>query len=299
MGYWNETCGFSGLPITPGTPSLLFLLGPGSSIDDGRSGFSYPNGQWKLLCLPFRGEYNSYGTIDLPPTPPVHWKLTEDILKDHKLAWRDGRYEKPEEPLQVAYDQESFFDRIERGWVHGVGYMGRREDGNKFPVGQMLVREDVWSTILNLNYDTWYMNANRERGQADAREWLAYVLANKPKDMGGAFDIENHFSRGEKGRDSIFFQSMHGSSESGCGVSLYRHPITHGLAFDEIDESLALSVLYEMNDTFHVNRVLWGLRRAWRPQTGKGSQDTAWKLHETFDRTIADLAASFAATEES
>lgn len=68
MGYWNETCGLSQMPIKGGDPVVAVLITnnfSGNLID-----LSYSTDLWSPISLPFRGDYNDYGGVE---------KVVEDI----------------------------------------------------------------------------------------------------------------------------------------------------------------------------------------------------------------------------
>lgn len=292
MGCWYETCGLSGLPITPDDKALVVLLVPGSSIDDGRGGFCYPVGLWSPLCPPFFGTYNDdRGTLNFAKKAPAHWALTKERIAEFKPVWQDDRYDKEWKKLPVTYDYEKFFEPIERGWVHGVGYLGRRNDDHTFPIGQVIIREDVWDHLLSTKREMWYGNTAREQGHADAREFVKYVVENPPPEaleegLSWAFSVEHHF----EGKPSTFYHSLFSPGESGPCFSHYRIKLMHDLVFGKVEPETALAVFYEIADVAHINRLMSHLRRAWRPQSGKGSQDIEWDLHEGFARRVAEIA---------
>lgn len=289
MGCWYETCGLSGLPITPGTKSLLFLLQPGSH-EDGRSGFCYPVGQWSPLTLPFRGEYDDdRGTLDFPKKAPLHWGVTKELLDDRKMVWREYDDDaKEEKPLVAAYDYETFFYPIERGWVQRSGHRGME------PVGQVLVREDVWNYLLGLKLDMFWGEASRAEVHKDADRLVKYLVKNPPKTMSEAFEVENHFTE----KRSAFFSTIFTPGESGPGMRRYQGMLMRGMEEGTIKPETANLVFHEIGDVAHVNLALSGLRRAWRPQPGKGSQDTEWKLHEGFARKVAEISLKTRKKEE-
>jgi hypothetical protein len=285
MGSWEETCGLSGLPITRGDKALLFLLVPGTALD-GHSGFSYPVGLWMPTAPPFFGKYDDdRGTLDFAKKPPAHWPLTSELLKDMGLSWRDNDTD-DWQPLPLAYNYGKFFEKIERGWVQGKT---ARFSSGKFSLGQMLVRQDIWDTLLGMKFETWYGEAEREQAHADAREFIQYVLDHPPKekDLSWPFSVERHF---EQKVPSVFFSSIFHPGESGPSLGRYRVAIMHGLVNKSLDAETAQAILYEIADLAHVNRMMSHLRRAWGPQSGKGSQDINYELHAAFLRKAAEIA---------
>ncbi len=279
MGSWEETCGLSHLPITVGDRALLFIIGPGRCLWDGtggRGGFCYATGIWSPQCLPFRGKYADYGQLRLD-AQPLHFKYSQDFLK------ADG--------IDLQY-KKKFFTALERGQVSGTPQRDRPN-----PIGQVLIREDVWREALTMTYNEWNQQGSFAETLENAKEFVAYVLENLPKDLGGAFAVENHF-RFREGRKSPFFWDLFESSESGTHMGMYRCRLTLDLAQGKITPEDALTILNEMGEVIHVNRIMDVLRRSWQPQSGKGSQNLAWKLHQEWSQRMVDVAAACLKAQE-
>jgi hypothetical protein len=296
MGCWYETCGFSNLPIMPGDRVLLFLLARGTECDDGRSGFSYPSGQWSPICLPLFGKYDDdRGTLKLPNKAPKHWEMTKAFLSELKLVWSEHGYDKEEQPLPIVHDYENFLGPIERGWTRGTSArFGDRDHLYRFPLGQMLVREDVWAALLAMKVDTHWGEASRKLNLEHARKYVLHVMEHPPRGLSDALSIEDHFNENH----SSFFTSIFHPGESGPHFGLYRSQITRDLIDDKIDGSDACEILFQIGNVAHANHMLTFLRRAWRPQPGKGSQDIHWDLHSKFASEVQAIAKEEARRQE-
>lgn len=296
MGCWYETCGLSGAPIEPKTRCRLFLLATGNDTDTTRSGFSYPTGQWQPVAPPFSGEYNDdRGTIDLDEKPPPHWAYTKEFLDEDSLMWSDGHEGSEPKPIKAAYDYETFFFQVERGWVTGrsqsFGYKNR-ESGWHYPLGQMLVREDVWEFLLSVKIDeSAWQKSTRDFNRKQAKDYVDYLVANPlttEKKYRGF--VDERFLRNQGEGVSPFYWTMFEHQEAGARGGMYRVHLTHDIDDKKINPALALEIFYEFADLSHVNRVMSHLRRAWRPQPGKGSQDVDWDLHKRFAQEIIRIA---------
>jgi hypothetical protein len=203
------------------------------------------------------------------------------------MTWRDDRFEKPEAPLPVVYDYEKFFEPIERGWVQRKGY-------RKFePVGQVLIREDVWDYLLGLKFEPFWGESSRRKAHQDAAALVQYLVENPAKELRDCFKTENHFQE-----RTSFFSSIFIPGEAGPSFSFYRTLLMQGMTDGTITPETALNIFREIGDVAHVNQVLYGLRRAWRPPPGKGSQDINWDLHEGFADRVAEIAKAAREAEE-
>ena len=311
MGCWNETCGLSGLAIPTKTPCLLFLLAPGNHLDDGRAGYSYPSGMWQPRCLPVTGVYNDdRGTLDLDKKIPTHWAYTQRMLGADHLAWSEN-FEDPTKgatALAATYTP-AFFDFVERGRVYGrsSSYGFRWAPRWTYPLGQMLVRTDVWDHLLAVEYTEWG-STSRAANRKAAEELVDHILdildkkgCLSPKDH---WSIETHF-RSQPGPRTPFHWLVfeHGGGELPAGGNIYRVHLTTDIATaplgKQIDRARALEIFYDLADLAHVGRLMSLLRLAWRPQCGKGSQDTAWELHRDFANKVAALALDEETRDES
>jgi len=302
MGCWYETCALSGLPIPPKTPCLLFLLAPGNHLEDGRSGYSYPSGLWQPRCLPVTGVYNDdRGTLDLDEKPPAHWAYTERMLDGDHLAWTEsGEPEKLRTEIAPAYT-EAFFDRVERGRVFGrnmsFGYRHRDTDLH-YPLGQMLVRKDVWDHLLGVEHLVDWGGTTRAQNRKAAEELVDHLLTKVPtsadpqKRALNLFSAEDHFRDRREHRTPFHWLVFeHGGGELPTGGGIYRIHLTTDLIEKKVDRDTALAVFHDLADLAHVGRLMSLLRRAWRPQAGKGSQDIEWDLHLDLAIKVAAIAA--------
>lgn len=274
MGCWYETCGLSGLPIVPHDPVGLFLLVPGASFREAREpgGFCYPDGQWRPVCPPIFGTYNDdWGTIHREK-PPAHWALTEELLRSVNV--------------ETSFTDE-FFHRIERGKVIGRGFQyGYQRPNNEFPVGQMLVRRDIWDFLLQMQLyggdPTAYQQCRK-----DARKLVNYAIENPPaserEGLEWAFQTDRHF----EAEGGPFFQAVFGPQPF---AFFYKTKLLHALVTKTISSKKALAVFDEIADHAYIHAVMHPLRRAYRPQPGKGSQDTDWDIHEKLALQVAEVA---------
>lgn len=246
--------------------------------------------------MPFRGEYDDdQGTLDFREDPPEHWPFTKSLLSIEHFEWTADRYDKNFKPLPLVYDYEKFFNIIERGWVRGHGIKGTRGQPGRdsaYPVGQMLVRQDVWDYLLGVRSEDDYDRLGRELNLAFAREYVAYLLGKPPIDKFGflrTYEIERHFLDGEY-RYSNLVSGLFRSREAGFCFGMYNMDLSEKLLKKEITSELAIRLLDEMGDFTQVNQAMYSLRRAWRPQPGKGSQDIGWPTHEAFAKEVARIA---------
>lgn len=278
MGCWNATCGISQLPIMHRDPIRLFLLGRGTSVThDGRGGFCYPTGLWSPIGLPFVGTYDDYGGIEDPKQ--VAEELSKKVLAEYG----------------IKDTSKKFLDEVERGKI------SLSQFGKVAPIGQVLVREDVWQATLGVTLSSWRNRVITRQTQHDeARVWVDKVVELRATGQEDAWhldtEVEQFIYKRKEG--SWFLRSLYNSSESSPYFGLYRVFLSMRLVRGEITPDDAHAILCEIADVYHVNGVLDGTRRAWGPQSGAGSQDVGWETHAGFSRMVAGIADTLRLKEE-
>lgn len=283
MGCWYETCGISGLPITPNDPTALLLLVPGTDWKgDSPGGFCYPTGQWRPICPPIFGTYDdNTGTIR-ERIKPAHWDLTVALFADLHVR---------------AAFTDPFFETIERGNMVGKGIYGHdarpskdflaHRPNREFPIGQMLVRKDIWDFLLAQSIESYFGLISLKGCREGAREMVSYIIENPPKtERDGfrwSFEVDRYF---EYRKPTPFFSALFGPQPI---ANFYKMRLVLDLVEKDIKPEAALAILDEIGDFAYVHMLLNHLRRAYRPQPGKGSQDIYFDLHEKLAVKVAEV----------
>lgn len=267
MGCWDETCGLSGLPIEYDDKTLLFPLSSSPLYESGQSGFSYPTGLWQPMTLPFYGTYNSYGALENPTC--INLGLAQKVFWDYGIEW-----------------SESTFDELERGKLSGrLGWSGE----NRL-IGQMLVRQDVWEVFLNLRPE------HRTDCRNGSDRWIEYELSHDDtSDMRGHMAMEAHFEGLYPLGASLFFALFHSSLPD---LRWFSRGIREAIRNKEVPQDTLQTIAHEYADVVHVNNVMHHARRAWGPQTGKGSQYVEWEMHQEIANKMSAIAAVAIAQNE-
>ena len=282
---WYDTCGFSDFPIEPGTKVRLFILGQGRAMEDGRAGFSYATGLWSPLGLGLQGTYDDehvHGALH-PTNKAYRMKRTivgglvsEEILREMKVPPVDNE----------------FLKKLDRGkascWQPGSG-------NAEAPLGQMLVREDVWTAMLRTPFmREWDQKTVSIKDHYIATdEWLenAWLLDGGPA---GSYEVSRKFEQSyletEFAGSSGIIHSIYEGYASAPRYKLYLIMLLAKFMKREIGMDEAQEVLRAIADLYHVNALLDPLRLAWRPQPGRGSQSIDWKMHHDFKAKLVKLA---------
>jgi hypothetical protein len=212
------------------------------------------------MMLPFYGAYNSCGTLEKPTC--VSLELNQRMFLAYGVEWSD-----------------TTLHELERGTLSGrLGRMGQPE-----PIGQMLIRQDVWDVFLGLRPD------HRLECRRGAELWVQYEHTHDDTDtMKGQFDMRDHFE-GLHPQCSSFFFALFGSSLP--DLKWFAMGVRDGIRKNRAASAALQVVAYEYADVVHVNHVMGLIRRAWEPQTGKGSQYAEWDLHKDFADKTSAIAA--------
>jgi hypothetical protein len=268
MGSWNETCGLSGLPITYETETLLFPLINGTYYRSGCSGFSYPTGLWQPMTLPLCGPYSDYGRIEKFECADLDL-VKYAFMRTTGKVWSEG----------TEGEAHGTLHELERGKLTGTLY--GQEAG---PIGQELIRRDVWDTLLTLSGD-------RDKVREDARFWLTHVSTTDPETQ-----LRDYFNQEigmleERGATTFFHGILAGGASPLPALKTFvLHQkyqfLTKDLPYERLEK-----VTLAFADVLCINETMGALRRAWGPQPGAGSQDIEFELHRDFADCVSAIAA--------
>lgn len=126
MGCWNGTCFLTNLPILHGDPIVLIPITKlKSAYKEGHAGFCYVDDLYTPASLPIFGEYDDYGGIEnMEKYPENHLDIVLEQLKRMisiaklKYVKRDGSTEDV-----IFSDLPSLLDRIERDRIERLGFV--------------------------------------------------------------------------------------------------------------------------------------------------------------------------------
>lgn len=185
MGCWNETCAVSKLTIDSGEAvrflpiiqnawhykkQVGFPNGEAPTLFDGASGV-YNFDLWMPFCLPIRGTYNDYGTIeDVPEKTEVDKaELAQFIAAFEKHAVKLGMGENPCHDVALTeFTLESILGALHEGrvYVNFSDYVTAT-----LTVSWVMIKESVWQSLLELDiFDSdrgSFAKYRIERGEAD------------------------------------------------------------------------------------------------------------------------------------
>lgn len=265
MGSWNETCGVTQLPILWKDKVRLFILIPSMSNDQS-STTCHPEDRFVPFALPVLGTYDDYGGI-------------EDVVQDWntKLIEKWARTSFVSEPDALGKTlpidtTENLVHAIERGQVY-TRLSCAHPSGSV--MGQavlmirpalMMVREEVWE-FMSAGYDTWCGN--------ETAETLVQEFLSEEKKQG-----DELFPPPSNAKLARWMQDF-GIGSSVRGIRNYKN-------FVESPDARKEAALHALAELYMFNTNMGLLRRQFIPQTGAGSQNTSWDLHQKLSELVVD-----------
>ena len=108
MGCWNGTCGVTQISINEGEPCRVLLLQKTPGYAD-PGGFCYHIGDWAPMCMPIKGKYNGYGTLE-------DFEDNLSAFHDFEIQRLKGNWVEPS-PDQHQASQEGFLQTLTWGGV--------------------------------------------------------------------------------------------------------------------------------------------------------------------------------------
>lgn len=283
MGCWNETCAVSKMAIYAGEPVRFLPIVQNAWHFEEQGGF--PNGEsplllkgssgvyisdlWVPFCLPIRGEYNDYGTIENIPenTQQDKAELSQFIeaFKKNAIPLELGENEYHDTPLK-NFTLEEILEALQEGRVFSR-YRGAGKD-IILTVSWMMIKESVWESLLNMDIlktdegSFYKMCIKRDGGDTITRKGIRAAIKKKCE--------FNRISKSANGAKELI--EIMRDVDAGYRTRMWDHaPHEFRAPFnDDLIDTFA--------DAEYVHSILSLLRINYAPTTGSGSQNSNYKL---------------------
>lgn len=181
MGCWNKTCAISQFPLVAGDKTVNFIvIQDGFNSQDNHPCYTTGHG-WKLIPIPFYGEYNDYGWQDDDAGQQVKYDFLTEHFKNQTVRREDGssRHSGITNPFA---DCESLGDTI-----HGNVWEIKNPVGawDKYPdtlkMAGFMISRIVWDNLTTKTLSTypkrkWY---TREEISKTIDGYIAYAKEQK------------------------------------------------------------------------------------------------------------------------
>jgi hypothetical protein len=328
MGCWCETCGITQLPINAGNKCRAFLIVK-QDYGEGEhgGGHCYANDVWYPRGFGVLGDYNDYGGIENIQEDICTQVLLNGLKQDFVPYKAKNQWEQDENPQDLTielvldsaernraqvYDGESpieakrlndMYDHLRNNREASSIDINAPHEEDRTPkvLGVMFVLEDVYQALLTHDpisahhTDNGYLYRKRSEILADdLKDWYVNGLTKAQtlyKELG------NNRSLGSMLLDSVSHWnvfSSHRADPPFCkGISYY---------YDFLKEKMVQGVPYEDPEVQTVAQGLidftkfqWAIsecRRAWSPQSGKGSQQNETEIYKVLSNTVLEICAT-------
>lgn len=299
MGCWCETDGVTQLPINHGDKVRLFIIINNGYDDIDGGGQCYSNDIWSPLCPPIQGTYDDYGGVENIKNDEYAKNLLK-VLKDKMLPVED-KYDNEEKTSVNDMSLEQALRWIERGRAKSTGYKGK-----PVVIGQMMVLEEVYQAMINFDpieaYHNWseksyfYMPTS-EMLKKELTDWYVEKLAS--------YATFTELSKKAKSTDEKLsnIADMMLELSDGRLFSDYKdHAMKtfKNLLVAEIKKGTDVSskkvqkIFKSSLDMTMFSRAMSHARKAWAPQSGKGSQNNELQIY----KLLADATNSIVTARE-
>lgn len=258
MGSWYETCGLSQLPIHSGDQIMVFILIENKlGKDDLEPSFSGTTGKFQPVGIPVSGTYNDYGGIEA--TCENAAAMFEMLTQGQNRMYRINVTENID--LNDIQNFEALYnDVIERGESTNMSAMMIRKDIFESLKAQASEKVAAYARDMKAFEET-YRNLIQNGKATYGEDEHPYVIQQFVEmDLNEALDYDNKFAdylAGFRVKYSLRSFLRLAATESGIP-----EPVKQGV----IDGVIA-------------DKWLKRLRKAWVPQSGKGSQDSDFEAH--------------------
>jgi hypothetical protein len=269
---WHETCGISNLPIRYDSEARLVVLIKKNELNTSISGgFCYPVDSWTPICLPIKGKYNDFGSLE-DFKEDLNTKFLKENLNESSI--NDVFYTLKE--FSFPKNLISMLQLLERGYLQSKDFFGI-----ECHLGQMLIREDIYQAILKfpLPQDVYWYDTDINFQKIEAEKYLKKCLeiGKKIRTRESKSSLEDVLSWKDKLKNDNDFLKHSDSSRvpPQCiwKYKCYIEQITSTECVNSTIEDLK-QLLHGMVELLHVNEFMVRVRKHWTPQCGKGSQNS-------------------------
>lgn len=277
MGSWNETCAFSRLAIIPNEPirflpivqntwRLERLTGhadkPVPVVTKGGSGV-YITDLWTPFCLPLRGRYNDYGSIEEVPgiTPRDKAEIAQFVKRVQRDAvpLKVGENSVHDVPTDDLKDLDTILEAMHEGRLYTKRAVHWGGHSPLVPISWMMVKELVWQTLLGvdlMNTDASFRWKGKSAKPKPTVSWLkAHYLSqlklSQSEDRLAAIRSEMGWYRG------VFDNSS------------FESPLRDHRPEGMPDPRLLVTAAAELD---YIHMIAGDLRLTFHPTCGSGSQ---------------------------
>ncbi len=309
MGCWNETCAVSKMTIYAGESVRFLPIVQNAWHFEEQGGFPneespcllkgnsgvYISDLWVPFCLPLRGEYNDYGSIENIPgkTEQDKAELSQFIeaFKKNAICLDVGENTCHDVAIK-DFTLEEILEALQEGRVY-TNYRGAGKD-IILTVSWMLIKESVWQSLLSTDIlktdEGSFYKARLSRGDTEDTITRKGILAAIKKQIGKTKTREKIMQKYKETKSDDTKKQLEVAKEmleplsgfDGFGGAYRTHIWHHSPSYcPDITDDLA--ELFA--DSEYASSIMSLLRINYAPSCGSGSQTDNHKLwKDTFTK---------------
>lgn len=267
----------------------------------------------ELEIKQYSGDFGKGAMIDSPQYNEVRVRWHGDYSNDYteticlleKLQSKLGEYATLISSSSAAlYDGgvELLIRPKPRTKSGGIG-LKHSTSNQQLPVGQAMIREDVWKNILKMSVESWVNKKTVELGIDAYRDGIRKIYsiikarneklnllsaAEKSKEMMQVL-LEDELNDARNIPGSWIVKNTVPAFLVGLGTN-FKLMMENNLVTDELLNTIA--------EFAFIHDVLIQCRYQWRPSTAAGPQSGEWKRHELLFNSFASIAKNVANKKE-
>lgn len=280
MGCWNQTCMLSRLPIHAGDKVVAFLI---HETPFGHSGgICYSTDLYQPIFIPIYGQYNDYGAIEECPEQSADNIVTifKNLFEKGIAVIKEDTYYSNEIPTTL----EAFIEYVERGRVTIKNTL-MPNDIKFMKLTFVMMHEDIFNDVITeihnripYNQTECYGKLLRLKYNSLKEKYIKFKQMQPPTELASKPELLEEYY------ELLFSMKM--------DEKLFNYHDSHiNNEFDfikNIDIYLDSYLKFSMFST----AMQFG-RLTWFPQSGQGSQDSEYRIHEVIANSASNIKSAY------
>lgn len=282
MGCWNKTCALTQMPIFAGEETVMFFIVERPFNDGVEPMPSYSSSAWSMIPVPFYGEYDDYGFLDLHPDQEHKLQSLKETFGSMVV------FHKGENIVDDWDIDKNIFDNYDlvKEAIHRnrlkLNIFGEKESVVSF----VMFEKKSFDELIKNNYQSIHEILKeatpfiKNKLNAALTEGNSAFISNASEAV-SEFYVQKGYKRYEDKTELFalsFWFDGHSGEAIGWVTSHYLSGFLHDLAF-KTDFTYDSK---EMAETFCINHAMMNLRKTWHPQGYEGSQSEINSNHDSF-----------------
>lgn len=293
MGSFNETCMVSGLPIGYGDEVRVVVIKKSPYKESGC--LVYPSDLWSPVSMPIRAKYDDYGNA---------YPIKED---ETMAAFALGLLNTALEPIEQGENQyHDIAVKSLDSWdiLLNACHEGRLRFKNSYsgvpwsPATRVMIREDVWQSMLKQKFSGWWGKSNLVQTLKDADEYFKHFVNiddTYPHSKLLARMQAEHGGKKGPGWSYNFYAEGYSFIIKNVFLSRMEDKLTSGEW--TLEDSLFKQISQAFSELAFVQYQFRYIGKMWTAMMTSG-QEYHWKECMTFHQNVAKIAEALVKEQE-